>query len=166
MSLGSSPALRLGLALAAAVGAGLLLWQSLRSSSDDSEKSYYYDLSEKRLFVADRTAIPPIRGVNDATVDGVRAVVVSTNGLPQNKATWRIAYLETCTPELKADLESARAAGTSPKLGRSEAQQHRLVKRPGDANWVPLATPEGEALVSEWAAWGSGDQSPVVCNPP
>lgn len=157
---------RLQMAAAAALlgVAGGLFWRFLGENSGDSEKAYFYDLSEKKLFVADRSAIPPIRGINDAQADGVRAVVVATNGRPEDKAGRRIAYLETNSPELKQDLETARASGTAPAIARGAAQQFRLVKRPDDRDWVSLATPEGEQIVSEWTTWG-GDQPPVVCNP-
>lgn len=157
---------RLQLAAAAALLglAGGLFWSFLGENAGDSEKSYFYDLSERKLFVAERSAIPPIKGINDAQADGVRAVVVSTNGQPEDKTGRRIAYLETNSPELKQDLEAARANGTAPAIGRGAAQQFRLVKRPDDRDWVSLATPEGEGIVSEWTTWG-GDQPPVVCNP-
>ena len=145
--------------------AGVLLWRFVRSGQGDGEKAFFFDLSEQRLFVADRGLIPPVRGVNDAVEDGVRAVVVSTNGQPQTKSTWRIAYLETYSPVLKQQMDAARAAGTSPQMGRASAQAHRLVKRPTDREWVSLATAEGERIVSEWTTWGSGDTAPVVCSP-
>lgn len=144
--------------------AGGLFWRFVQTSGGGSEKAYFYDLSERKLFVADRSAIPPIRGLNDAQPDGVRAVVVATNGRPDDKAARRIAYLETNSPELKQDLEAARANGTAPAIARGAAQQFRLVKRPDDRDWVPLATPEGERIVSEWTTRG-GDLPPVVCNP-
>lgn len=145
--------------------AGVMFWRFARANAGDSEKAFFYDLSEQKLFTADRTAVPPIRGLNDAEADGVRAVVVSTNGQPARKNTWRIAYLETYSPELKRQVEAARAAGGSPTFGRSEVQNHRLVKRPTDKDWVSLASPEGEQLVSEWTAWGADGRPPEVCVP-
>lgn len=157
--------LKLAFALAMLGVAGGLTWRSLKGGAGDSELAFYYDLSERKLFVARRDLIPPVRGVNDAAEDGVRAVVVSTNGQPQQKTTWRIAYLETNTPELKQQFEAARATSTALAMGRGAAQGHRLVKRPADPGWVSLASAEGEQLVSEWTTWGSGDTAPVVCAP-
>ncbi|MBX3731560.1 MAG: hypothetical protein KF791_03090 [Verrucomicrobiae bacterium] len=152
-------------ALVLLAGAAGLVWKFVRSNEGVSEKAFFYDLSERRLFVAERGLVPPIRGVNDAVEDGVRAVVVSTNGRPDDRRTWTIAYLETSTPELKRQLDAARAAGTAPELGRTAAQAMRLVRRPGDAEWVSLASPEGERIVTEWVTAGTGDRPPVVCTP-
>ena len=157
--------MKLAFALALLGVAGGLTWRFVKSDPGDSEQAFYYDLSAQKLFVARRDLIPPVRGTDDAAEDGVRAVVVSTNGQPQQKATWRIAYLETNTPELKQQFETARATSTALAMGRGAAQSHRLVKRPADSAWVPLATPEGEQIVTEWTTWGNGDTVPVVCAP-
>lgn len=154
---------------AAAVGlfglAGVITWRFLHESDGISEKAFYYDLSEQKLFVAERGLIPPIRGLNDATEDGVRAVVISRSGKSEDKASHEIAYLETYSPELKQQMEAAKAAGTSPAMGRTSAQAHRLVKRVKDVDWVSLATPEGERIVAEWTTSGPNGASPVVCSP-
>lgn len=145
--------------------AGWRLWSWMGSGSGVSEKAFFYDLSEKRLFVADRGRIPPIAGVNDPVTDGVRAVVVSTNGHPELRSTWVVAYLETNAPELKEQLEAAKLAGRPPEIGRTAAQGLRLVKRPGDATWVSLGSPEGELIVSEWLQLGTESSPPVICTP-
>lgn len=145
--------------------AGWMIFSFLRSQAGPSEKAYFYDLSEKKLFVASRELIPPIRGVNDATEDGVRAVVVSVTGDPKDASARRIAYLEKYSPELKTEMESARASGGSPAMGRGAAQQHRFVRRVEDAEWSSLATPGGEQIVNEWVTWGTNGASPAVCAP-
>lgn len=145
--------------------AGWRVWSWMGADSGVSEKAFFYDLSEKRLFVADRGLIPPIAGVNDTVTDGVRAVVVSTNGHPEVVSTRVVAYLETNAPELKEQLEAAKAAGRSPEMGRTAAQGLRLVKRPGDATWVSLASPEGEQIVSEWLQLGTESSPPAICTP-
>jgi len=145
--------------------AGFFLMRFWREDSGVSEKAFFYDLSEKKLFVAERGLVPPIRGMNDTTEDGVRAVVISTNGRPEDPASRRIAYLEKYSPELKRQMEEAKARGGSPEMGRTAAQGHRWVKRVDDAQWVSLLTPEGERLVSEWAVPGPDGLSPVVCTP-
>lgn len=145
--------------------AGWRLWVVLRSDSGPSEKAWFYDLSEKKLFVAERGLVPPIRGVNDAQEDGVRAVVVAPPGKCDDASARRIVYLETNAPELKKSLDAARAAGVVPTVSRGQAQSLRLVRRVTDAEWVSLATPEGERIVSEWAVPGADGQSPAVCTP-
>lgn len=145
--------------------AGVFVWRFLQDDSGVSERAFFYDLSERKLFVAKRGLVPPIRGINDAEEDGVRAVVISTNGRPDDKRTWVVAYLETYTPELKQQLSAAQAAGTAPEISRTAAQALRLVRRPQDIEWVSLATPEGERIVSEWTSLGTGDSPPVVCTP-
>lgn len=155
--------------LAAALGmlalAGFLGWRWMSEDTGISERAFFYDLSEGRLFVADRGSIPPIRGVNDEAEDGVRAVVVSTNGQPDKKSTWVIAYLETYAPELKQQFVAAQASGKPPEISRTAGQALRLVKRPTDTNWVSLATPEGEQIVNEWLSLGTESSPPVICTP-
>ena len=154
------------LAAAALFGvAGVLIWRFVHASDGISERAFFYDLSERKLFVAERGLVPPIRGINDATEDGVRAVVISPSGRPEDKSTWTIAYLETSTPELKQQLDAARASGSAPQISRTAAQSLRLVRREKDADWVSLASPEGEQIVTEWTATGTGDIPPAVCSP-
>jgi len=145
--------------------AGWRLWVAFRPESGPSEKAWFYDLSEKKLFVANRGSIPPIRGMNDATDDGVRAVVVAPPGKCDDPDARRIAYLETNAPELKKALDTARASGSEPAISRGQAQSLRLVRRLTDTDWVSLATPEGERIVSEWVIPGPDGQSPAVCTP-
>jgi hypothetical protein len=140
-------------------------WRFLHQSDGISEKAFYYDLSEQKLFVAERGLIPPIRGINDATEDGVRAVVISRSGKTEDQAAREIAYLEMYSPELKRQMQEAKAAGSSPTMGRTAAQAHRLVKRVKDAEWVSLATPEGERIVAEWTSPAPDGAAPVVCSP-
>lgn len=160
-----SQALKLLLAglLLALAGVAWLRWGG--SSSSGTDRAWFYDLSEGRLFTAPRTAIPPIRGLNDDREDAVRAVVISTNGNPRDRAARTIAYLETCSPELKRQMEAARAAGESPPMGRGLAQAHRFVRRLHDRQWYPLTSPEAERIVSEWLTVGPNGGPAVICPP-
>src|SRR5512133_1094129 len=72
-----------------------------------SEETFFYDLSEKKLFAASREELPPIRGINDAQEDAMRAVVIS-RGNPKDKSTHTIAYLERYAPELKQSIAEVR----------------------------------------------------------
>lgn len=145
----------------AAVAFGRLAWQH-RGGSD---LAFFYDESEQRLFTGPRTAIPPIRGLNDAEPDAVRAVVISTNGNPRDRRARAIAYLERYSPELKRQMETAQATGEAPAMGRVMAQAHRFVRRPHESRWHPLTSEEGERIVNEWMTAGPGGQPAAVCTP-
>ena len=130
--------------------------------------AYYYDLSEKKLFAAPRTSIPPIRGLNDNQQDAVRAVVISINGNTKDTTTRKIAYLEMYSPELKAQFESMRTPGSpsaGPAVGHGSAQSHILVRRVDDPNWYSAGTPEAQKIMSDWQVAGSDGKTPVVCLP-
>jgi hypothetical protein len=133
-------------------------------------KIYFYDLSERKLFAGPRDAVPPVKGVNDGDLDAVRAIVVTATGDPREKKNVNIAYLEKYTPELKAQLEALRkaeAAGQSTvgMLAHGAIPKNTLVRRPGEANWVPMTSPAGEAIVSEWNRPGADGKYPVICVP-
>lgn len=145
--------------------AGFQTWRWWHADRGASEQAFFYDVSEQRLFAAPRNAVPPIRGINDARTDAVRALVISTNANPKDRRSRKIAYLEMYSPELKQQMEAAQAAGTSPPMGRAAAQQHRFVRRLEDAQWFPMDSPEGERIVTEWTAPGPNGITPVVCAP-
>ena len=46
-------------------GAGVRFGRFFRERSSSDALAYFYDLSERKLFVAPRTLVPPIRGIND-----------------------------------------------------------------------------------------------------
>jgi len=160
---------RQGMKLVFALGllalAAVFLVRFAREQGRGADLAYFYDLSERRLFTAPRTAIPPIRGLNDAVEDAVRAVVISTNGNPRDRRGRTIAYLEKYSPELKRQMEAARQSGESPPMGRGLAAAHRLVRRLNDQQWYSLASPEGEAIVNEWLTAGPDGQPAMVCTP-
>ena len=131
--------------------------------------AYFYDLSERKLFVAPRTSVPPIRGINDGEPDGVRAVVISTSGDPQDKQSHKIAYLEKYSPDLKQQFERMRdgqdGATATRSLGRAQAQAHIFVRRVNEPVWHPANSPEAEKIMTEWQAPAAGGKAPVVCIP-
>ncbi len=157
--------MKLAGALALLVAAGWLMWRFFADDGGVSTKTYFYDLSERRLFAGPRDAIPPIKGLNDAAEDAVRAVVISTNGNPGDKAARKIAYLEKYSPQLKREMEAARASGASPSMGRAMAQAHRFVRRLDDPQWYPMTTDEAERIVNEWLTAGPGGGPAVICTP-
>lgn len=148
--------------LALAVG---LFIRFARQGTGVSDRTFFYDPSARRLFTGPRTAIPPIRGVDGAQADAVRAVVISTNGNPRDTAARTIAYLETYSPELKRQMEAAQASGAAPSMGRGLAQTHRFVRRLRDADWHPLNSPEAERIVGEWLTAGPDGGPAVICTP-
>ena len=152
-----------GVALVLLVIAGFSFARFFGRDSGVSEETFFYDLSEKKLFAAPREALPPIRGVNDAQEDAVRAIVVS-RGNPADKTSQTIAYLEKYAPELKKSLEEVRAGKAEP-LPSAVRNGYRFVKRVQDADWRPVNTPEGQAILNEWNVAGPDGKFPVVCVP-
>ena len=159
-----SNAIKLALAVALLGGAAVLLVRFLRQGDGISEQTFFYDLSEKKLFAASREALPPIRGLNDAEEDAVRAVVVSVNSNPNDESSRKIAYLEKYAPEFKQQLEKVRAGQTEP-LPRGARNALRFVRRVDDTQWHPVSTPEGEKILTEWNVPGPDGKFPVVCVP-
>ncbi len=161
----SGASVKLALAAVLLALAAFLGWRFLQDARAPSDAAFFYDLSERKLFVGPRAAIPPIRGCNDDLEDAVRAVVVSTNGNPDDRAAWVISYLEMYSPELKREMETARAEGRSPSMGRGAAQAHRFVRRPDDPQWFPLTSPEAEQVVAAWLTAGPDGGPAVICTP-
>jgi hypothetical protein len=142
-----------------------LLWRFKKSSDSGTDLAFFYDESAKKLFTAPRTMIPPIKGTDGPQEDAYRAVVISRTGKADDKKTWEIAYIEKYSPELKAQMKAAQAAGGSPAMNRAEAQEHRFVRLLKDPTWFPLSAPEAELIVTEWANPGPTGVIPVTCTP-
>lgn len=152
------------LAIALLAGAGLGFYRFFRNDSGIAEQTYFYDLSEKKLFAASREALPPIRGLNGPEEDAVRAVVICTSGDPDDPANRSIAYLEMYAPELKASLEQVRAGKAEP-LPSKVRNGYRFVKRTGDDQWHAANSPEGEKILNAWNVAGADGKYPIVCSP-
>ncbi len=159
-----SNALKLALAVGLLGGAIFMFTRFLRSENGVSEQTFFYDLSEKKLFAASREALPPIRGLNDADEDAVRAVVIAPDGNSKDPASRRIAYLEKYAPEFKQQLAKVRT-GQAEALPRGQRNAFRFVKRLQDAEWHAVSSPEGEKILSEWNVPGPDGKYPVVCVP-
>src|SRR3989442_1578081 len=159
-----SNAVRIVLAVVLLGGAAVMFARFLRRDDGVVEKTFFYDLSEKKLFAASRESLPPIRGLNGSEEDAVRAVVISTNGNSKGKAGRKIAYLEKYAPELKQHLEKVREGKAEP-LPRGARDSYRFVKRLEDAEWHKVNSPEGEKILAEWNVPGADGKFPVVCVP-
>lgn len=155
----------LALALVMLTVAAWFLINFFKANEDIPDQVFFYDLSEKKLFTAPRTAVPPIKGINGIEEDGMRAVVVSTSGKPQDKSSWKIAYLEMYSPQLKQQMEAAQTGGPSPGLGRSEAQSHRYVRRPSEGQWHPMNSGEAQQILTAWTQPGPNGVVPIICTP-
>jgi hypothetical protein len=106
-----------------------------------------------------------VPGIDGPEVDGYRALVVSVTGKPEDRSSWRVAYLERYSPELQRQMEQARQGGPAPSIPRSEAQAHRWVRRTNDTEWVPIASEAGGRIVTEWAQPGPDGMTPVALAP-
>ena len=89
-----------------------ILFFVLFGPSERVALEYFYDESEQKLFTAPAGSIPPIKGINDDQLDGVRAIVIAPKGKRGDESAHRIAYLEKWSPQLKQHLEAA--AGPRP----------------------------------------------------
>lgn len=159
-----SNGIKLGLALLLLIGAAVILVRFFRQGDGISEQTFFYDLSEKKLFAASREALPPIRGLNNTEEDAVRAVVISFSANPKDKSSRKIAYLEKYAPEFKQQLEKVRAGQAEP-LSRNARNTFRFVKRVEDADWHPVSSPVGEKILTEWNVAGPDGKFPTVCTP-
>ena len=144
------------------------LFLSERGQAD--ENAYFYDLSERKLFVAPRTLVPPIRGINNDEPDGMRAIVISTSGKPKDKAGQRIAYLEKYAPELKQQFEAMQSGRDSgapdgSRISRGAAQSFIFVRRLNEDTWHPVNSTEGEKIMSEWQVPEPDGKTPVIAVP-
>jgi hypothetical protein len=155
---------KLGLALALLAAAGVC-FVKLRPEPEQSESGFFYDLAAQKLFAAPRTLIPPIPGINGKELTAVRAIVISTNGRPQDRASRQIAYLEKYSPELKQVLEAFRAGKTTLVPSHQERQTQIFVKRLNDTEWHTVKSPEGERILTEWNVPGPDGKLPSVCSP-
>jgi len=159
-----SQALKVLLALLLLAGAGFVLYRSFSQDHGVSEKTFFYDLSERKLFAASREELPPIRGLNGTEEDAVRAVVISVNGNSNDKASRKIAYLAKYAQQLKQHLEKVRA-GQAEAMPRGSRDKYRFVKRLADSEWHAVNTPEAEKIMGEWNVAGPDGKYPVVCTP-
>jgi len=147
------------------IAAGLYLWRQVWGTPAAGERGFFFDASANKLFYAARTAVPPIRGIDGPAEDGFRAVVYSATGDPKDEASWRVAYIEMCSPDLKAKMEAAQKSGEPLSMGRLESQGHRFVRRVEETEWQPMSAPDIETILNAWAVPGADGKTPILCAP-
>ena len=153
------------------IAAAVVLYLKLRPARESQNgDAFFYDLQEKKLFIAPQGSIPPIDGIDGAAGAGVRAVVVSPTGDASDKKNRQIAYLEEYTPELKTlfeEVHKARLEGRSEegRIDRKDVAANTLVRRVQDTEWQPIGSPQGKIIVNEWNTPGPDGRMPVVCSP-
>src|SRR5262245_924474 len=162
--------LMVGLAMILITVAAFRFAAFLREGRQAAENAYFYDLSARKIFVAPRTSVPPIRGIDNHELDGMRAIVVSASGNPKDKASRKIAYLERYAPELKQQLEGVQsgheaANPSGSRISRGAAQSLTFVRRLDDETWYPVNSAEAEKLMMQWQVAGADGKRPVVCVP-
>ena len=145
-----------------------------RKTGEEGATVWFYDQSEKRLYEVPRDTIPPDKGIGGPSGDGVRAVVVAFRAEQSDPHKRRIAYLETCTPDLKDLMEKVQAArasghafkGRIPARDSEYFQTNSLVKGPAETEWHTSSRPEGRQAMIQWRSWrGPDGQPPIVCVP-
>src|SRR3954470_23289506 len=98
--------IKLSIAFVMLGAAAFLFFNSWRASKAGPQ-AFFYDLSKGQLFTAEASLIPPIRGIDGSEEDAVKAIVIASS--PNDAKNRKIAYLERFAPELKRDMEEARA---------------------------------------------------------
>jgi hypothetical protein len=132
-----------------AISAIVVVAMTLSTRSASEPGQYFYDLSERRLYEAPRSAFAPEAGIGGTPDDGVEAVLVCCPDCGAEQR--RIAYLRTHTLELKQMRARIASAGENPpELTREYISAQTLVRRLDDETWHPTSTPEGSQIVIDW----------------
>lgn len=145
----------------------LVAYRVFSGSPAPGKRMYWYDLSEKKLFVADAGLIPPLEGVGGKPNDAYPAVVIT---YPDAKER-AVAYIENVTDALRALQEEARLAqeaGQPPpeKLGdRLWVTANTLVRTLDSDQWHPKDSPQGLMIIATLTKRGPGGAFPRVCSP-
>ena len=158
------------LTLAGVLFALAILFFVLFSSPEPEALEYFYDESEQKLFTAPAGSIPPIKGINDDQLDGVRAIVIAPKGQCGDESVRRIAYLEKWTPILKQQIEAAeraKAAGLPPPklLNRYQKKSNQLVRREDSPQWYKMNTDESGKIMAVVRTKDAKGNIPVICTP-
>jgi hypothetical protein len=147
----------------------LCLYFLLRPSHPLGERTYWYDLSEKKLFVAAADLTPPQDGVGGTPGDAYPAVVISWSESGDDQR--EVAYLTSYSDELRelhAQGRDAKATGQPPpeKLGdRLWISANTLVRSPSEEHWHPKSSPSGLKVIGILTRRGANGAFPRICSP-
>ena len=147
-----------------------ILFFVLFSSPESEALQYFYDESEQKLFTAPVDSIPPIKGINDDQLDGVRAIVIAPKGQCGDESARRIAYLEKWSPQLKQQMEAAARAKADglarPNIvDRSQRKFHRFVRREDSPQWHSFNTDEAAKIIAALRTKDAQGRIPEPCTP-
>ena len=164
------PAEKKQLTFAGVLFALAILFFVLFGPSERVALEYFYDESEQKLFTAPAGSIPPIKGINDDQLDGVRAIVIAPKGKRGDESAHQIAYLEKWSPQLKQHMEAvtrAKAAGQAvPNIvDRSQRKFHQFVRRTDSPQWVHLNTDEAAKIMAVLRTKDAQGKIPEICMP-
>ena len=158
------------LTLAGVLFALAILFFVLFSSPEGEALEFFYDESEQKLFTAPIGSIPPIKGINDNQLDGVRAIVIAPKGQRDDESAHRIAYLEKWSPQLKQHMEAAakaKAAGHAVPnvVDRSQRKFHQFVRRTDSPEWYTMNTDEAAKIMATLRTKDAQGKIPDICTP-
>ncbi len=144
-----------------------VIW--LFSGSDGSDltgKQWYYDLKTETRFVGEPAQTPPIQAPSGGQT-GVIVFVKSCDGCDTLVDTYVQTLSEPAQEarkKLDAMLDSGNITGEELTL-RETISNGTLVKRPGDNNWVPFSSSEGQKIVEESMQICGPGKIPADCLP-
>lgn len=144
----------------------VVAYRLLASSHPAGERMYWYDVSEKKLFVAGKDLPTPQAGVGGAPNDAYRAVVISFEGGEKE-----VAYLESFTDELIELQEKAREARAAGSEGPEKIKDrlwvtaNTLVRTLDSEEWRPMSSPQGLKIQAILTKRGPGGSFPRICSP-
>lgn len=136
-------------------------YRVLRAAPPHGERSFWYDVGDKRLYVAAKDLVPPQDG------DAYPATVIRWKKGGEKK----VAFITSYTDELRGLLEEqrdAKAKGEPPpeKLGdRLWVTANTLVRTPESEQWLPKSSPGGLRIIAVLTTRGPEGEFPQICSP-
>jgi hypothetical protein len=160
--------------LAVATLAAVSTMRRLATTGEEDLQVWFYDQSERELYVMPRDTIPPDKGIGGEENDGVKAIVVAGHDECDDGKNRRIAYMETYTPEHKRLVEGVRAARAAgrpygeplPEPESGFYDKNTLVRRVDDPTWHDMTTAQARQIVAQWRSERGRDGKALdACTP-